>query len=512
MSSARRLLLVNGVVLATILVGMTNNVLITKFFGITRLLDSYYAALVIPDLCASLFLDFLGRNFLPAYAEVKAKDPDGAARLASAVVTIVGLTSIVVILILVVLAKPLLHVMLAGFTAAEIDQTAVFFYIVAPTLALMAVNTFNEYVYQYREQFTRMAAYRASVPGMSLVAIIVGHSSLGEYALPFGYLAGHVVMFVLLVSGASYRYSPRITFERGYLRRIFWNSGVLIGSGFVGRTRAFVSQYFCSLLGAGSTSALALASKICVPLSQSSMLAMRIMVFSKSVKLFVDDDQARLGALYKLMISMVLLVLTPVAAWVVFESKPIVELLFLRGKFTADMSEIVVAATVGTAISIPLSGANETLSNAFYATNRSHVIAWVMPASTVAYLISAVLLTPRIGILGLAMSSAVSEIAVFMVMVAALAIRNASFPWSYIAARLAKYAVVAVGTVWLSVTLTNRAFAQPLVSMAVSVVAAAALYVAVLLLLRDGEMKELLGRLIGAVRPQNRAAAPGQTG
>jgi putative peptidoglycan lipid II flippase len=512
MSAARSLILVNGVVLATILVGMTNNVLITKFFGLTRLLDSFYAALVIPDLCASLFLDFLGRNFLPAYAEVRAKDPDGAARLASAVVTIVGLTAIVVILILVLVAKPLLSVMLAGFTAAEIDQTAVFFYIVAPSLALMAVNTFNEYVYQYREQFARMAAYRACVPGMSLVAIIIGHNSLGEYSLPIGFLAGHLIMFLLLVSGSGYRYSPRITFEHGYLRRIFWNSGVLIGSGFLGRTRSFISQYFCSSLGTGSISALALANKICLPLHQSSMLAMRIMVFSKSVKLFVDDDQARLGALYRLMISMVLLVLMPVAVWVVLESRPIVELLFLRGKFTADMSGIVVAATVGLAVSIPLAGANETLSNAFYATNRSHVIAWVMPASTVAYLIAAVLLTPWIGILGLALGSAASEVAVFVVLVGALAIRNTNFHWTYIASRLAKYAVVALATVWPAVKLTNGALAQPLVGMAASLAAAAAFYVGALLLLRDSEMRELLGRLTGALRSQKQAAAPGQPG
>lgn len=501
--------MVNGVVLATILVGMANNVLITKFFGLTRLLDSYYAALVIPDLCASLFLDFLGRNFLPAYAEVRAKDPAGAARLASAVVTIVGLTAVIVILLLVVIAKPLLSVMLAGFTAAEIEHTVVFFYIVAPTLALMAVNTFNEYVYQYREQFTRMAAYRASVPGMSLVAIVVGHNSLGEYALPLGYLAGHLVMFVLLVSGAGYRYGPRVTFEHGYLRRIFWNSGVLIGSGFIGRTRAFISQYFCSLLGAGSTSALALAGKICLPLHQSSMLAMRIMVFSKSVKLFVDDDQARLGALYRLMISMVLLVLMPVAAWVVLEARPVVELLFLRGKFTADMSAIVVAATIGTAVSIPLSGANETLSNAFYATNRSHVIAWVMPAGTLAYLISAVLLTPRIGILGLALSTAASEVAVLVILVSALAIRNANFEWGYIATRLVKYGITAVVTVWLAVKLTNGALDQPLVGIGVSLVASAAFYVAALLLLRDAEMRELLGRLSGALRPQAAGGQPG---
>jgi putative peptidoglycan lipid II flippase len=512
MSSARNLLIVNVIVLATILIGMANNILVTKFFGLTRLLDSYYAALVIPEMCMNLFLDFLGRNFLPAYAEVRTKDAAAAARLASAVVTIVGLTAIGLILIMIFLAKPLLSLMLAGFTAAEIDQTVVFFYILAPTLALMAINTFNEYVYQYREQFARMALYRACVPGMLLVAIVAGHNTLREYALPVGFLAGHLVMFLLLVSGLDFRYRPRITFERDYLRRIFWNSGVLIGAGFIGRARSFVSQYYCSLLGPGTTSALALANKICLPLHQSSMLAMRLMVFSKSVKLFVSDDQAKLGALYKLMISMVLLVLTPLAVWVVVDAKSVVELLFLRGKFTADMSGIVTAATVGLAVSIPLAGANETLSNAFYATNRSHVIAFLTPASTLAFVLSAVLLTPRIGVLGLALSAAASELTVFVVLVAALAMRNPSFHWRYVAGRLAKYGIVAAVTVWIAVTVTHRAIAQPLVGMAVSLVAAAALYVATLLVLQDVELKELLGRLVGALRPHGRAAAPGQSG
>jgi putative peptidoglycan lipid II flippase len=512
MSSARKLLIVNAIVLGTILIGMTNNILVTKFFGLTRLLDSYYAALLLPELCLSLFLDFLGRNFLPAYAEVRAKDSAGAARLASAVVTVVGLTAIGLILILVVLAKPLLRLMLAGFTAAEIDQTVVFFYILAPTMALMAVNTFNEYVYQYREQFARTALYRASVPGMLLVAIVAGHNTLREYSLPIGFLAGHLVMFLLLLSGLGYRYRPRITFEHNYLRRIFWNSGLLIGAGLFGRARSFVSQYYSSQLGAGAISALALGSKICLPLQQSSMLAMRIMVFSKSVKLFVSDDQAKLGALYKRMVSMVLLVLTPVAAWVVLDAKSVVELLFLRGKFTADMSTMVTAVAAGLAVGIPLSGANETMSNAFYATNRSHVIAFVMPASTLTFVLSAVLLAPRIGVLGLALSAAASELTVFVVLVTALAMRNASFQWRYVAGRLAKCLIVAAGTVSIAVTLTHRAIAQSLVAMAVSLVAAAALYIATLLLLRDAELKELLGRLAGALRPPSRAAAPGKSG
>jgi hypothetical protein len=141
------------------------------------------------------------------------------------------------------------------------------------------------------------------------------------------------------------------------------------------------------------------------------------------------------------------------------------------------------------------------------------VIAFVMPASTLAFILSAVLLTPRIGILGLALSAFASEATVFVVLVSALAIRNANFDWRYIAGRLAKYGIVAAVTGFIAVNLTHRAIAQPLVSMAVSLAAAAAFYVAALLLLQDVELKELLGRLMGAVRPQSRgAAAPGQSG
>ncbi len=86
-----------------------------------------------------------------------------------------------------------------------------------------------------------------------------------------------------------------------------------------------------------------------------------------------------------------------------------------------------------------------------------------MPAGTLAYLISAVLLTPRIGILGLALSTAASEVAVLVILVSALAIRNANFEWGYIATRLVKYGITAVVTVWLAVKLTNGALDQPLV-------------------------------------------------
>lgn len=500
MSTARSLLLVNAIVLATMLIGMANNILIANFFGLTRLLDSYYAALVIPELCTSLFLDFLGRNFLPAYAAIRQEDPERAGRLASAVITIVGLAAAVFVVILVVLARPAFTALLPGFSPTELDEVVTIFYIVSPAIVLMAVSTLNEYVYQYKEQYLRMALYRGAVPGAILASVVLGESTLGEYALPLGFLAGHVLMFVLLVLSAGYRYRPRLGFEHGYLRRIFLNSGLLIGAGFLGRTRGLITQYFSSSLGAGSMSALTLAHKVTQPLHQSSLLAMRIMVFSKSVKMFVSDEQDRLGELYRLMITLVLLVLTPVAAWVILETRPIVELLFLRGEFTIDMSELVVLATAGIALSIPFAGANETLSNAFYATNRSAVIAAVIPLGTVVYLASAAFAVSRLGILGLALSEVFVEVVVFVFLTFAFAKQNARFSRAHVAVKLLKYGLVAAATMFFSVNLVGAWLTAPLLRLPASLALGGALYVGALLLLRDGELKALLERLREAVR------------
>lgn len=500
MSTARSLLTVNVIVLATMLIGMANNVLIANFFGLTRLLDSYYAALVIPELCTNLFLDFLGRNFLPAYAAVRQADPARAARLASAVITIVGLAAAALVVVLVVLARPAFTALLPGFTPAELDEVVTIFYIVSPAIVLMAISTFNEYVYQYKEQYLRMALYRAAVPGSILIAVLVGESALGEYVLPVGFLAGHVLMFTLLAAGAGYRYRPRLTFEAGYLRQIFLNSGVLIGAGFIGRTRMLVTQYFSSLLATGTVSALALAHKVTMPVHQSSLLAMRIIVFSKSVRLFVSDEHDRLGELYRLMITFVLLVLTPAAAWVVLESRPIVELLFQRGEFTADMTELVLLATAGIALGIPFAGANETLSNAFYATNRSGVIAAVIPAGTVVYLVSAALMTPWLGILGIALSEVLVEIVVFVSLTLAFAGQNARFSRAHVAVKLLKYGVVATAAMYAAVKTVGLYLTEPLLRLPASLLLGGCAYVALLLLLRDTELKSLLARLREAVR------------
>src|SRR5688572_31097447 len=67
-SSSRSMLQVNALLVASVGVGFANNVAIAWMFGLTRSVDAYYAAMLLPGLFMVLFIEYLGKNFLPVFA------------------------------------------------------------------------------------------------------------------------------------------------------------------------------------------------------------------------------------------------------------------------------------------------------------------------------------------------------------------------------------------------------------------------------------------------------------
>ena len=90
-SSARSLLTANGLVAVTLIVGFASNIAIAALFGLTRRVDAFFAAVVLPNLFQALFVDYLGKNFLPTLARAKKESEGLASEVTSSVVTIVAL-------------------------------------------------------------------------------------------------------------------------------------------------------------------------------------------------------------------------------------------------------------------------------------------------------------------------------------------------------------------------------------------------------------------------------------
>jgi putative peptidoglycan lipid II flippase len=259
----------------------------------------------------------------------------------------------------------------------------------APSIALMAVTTFHEYLCQYDERYVTVILVRMTLPLVNLAALLVLGPRIGEYSLPVGYTAGHLAAFVLMAGFARYRFRPRLTFRRHLEMKIFSNSAVVMSTGLFARSKSLFVNYFASLLGDGVIAAIALATKVTEPMQRSAFYAARMVMFSRTARLFRDGDSLAIARLYELGMKASFLILAPLLWWLGLHAHSIVLLLFGRGAVDADKVVLISSILIALAPSVVFLGVNQLLSNAFYAMDRIRVPALLMPVGTMLYALGA---------------------------------------------------------------------------------------------------------------------------
>lgn len=440
---ARAIVNVNALVLVALGIGLLNNVLIAALFGLGHHVDAFFAATVLPNLFMYLCVDYLGKNFLPVLGSARAIGAACADSVTSSVVTIVAVLAAAVTAALLVFREPLFAAMLPGFDAEALHVVSLNFVIMAPGMVLMAVNTFHEYVWQYEERFAYVSLSRTALPMANLLALLLLAPSLGVYCLPAAHLLGHATVFVLLARRIPYRYRLQVALRPGLERRVFGNSAIVMSTGLLARSKLLIVNYLGSQLGPGAITALALASKLTEPLERSAFTGIRMLMFSKTVRLFAAREHRNLGALYSTGLRASFLVLTPLLWWVALDSDAIVQVLFQRGRFTPEMAALVAAVLVGLVPSVLFIGVNQLLSNAFYAMDLVKVPAIVMPLGTLVYLAVALPLSSALGPPALAIATSIATMILFAILLLALARRLPEIELLRTAGELVLYALLA---------------------------------------------------------------------
>jgi len=484
-STAKSIINVNLIVFVALLIGVANNIAIAGFFGLTRLVDAYYAAYVLPALIMGMFVDFLGKNFLPAFSVLKKERGEQADKLTSSLVNIVFFIAAVMALLLSVYAKDIFSLILPGFSDTELSDTANMFWIMAPAIMLMAVNTFHIYVCQYYGKYVHVVLCRLALPVALLCSIFFGRHVLGEYALPFGLLLGNIIMFIFLAYMADYRYQFIADYKSAHMKQIFINSGILMSTGIIARSRIIIERYFGSMLDAGAISSMAMADRLCTPLHHSATIGVRMIAFTKASKLYADQKLKEIGLLHNDALITIFLMIVPVVVWIAYHSSQIIILLFMRGNFTSDMHHMVTMALLGLLPAVIARSTIQIMSNVFYANNKVAVPAILGIAGTLLYLVCAYPLSNAYGVLGLAIAQSISFIVAFFVLILLL---NSELEWFSAAKVLGKllfYLAVSGVSVWVAAHMAESIKVYYIFQLVISFILGSLLYIALLAVMKD---------------------------
>jgi peptidoglycan biosynthesis protein MviN/MurJ (putative lipid II flippase) len=169
MSNVRKLFSVNAIVFVSLVIGFMNNIAIGGVFGLSRAVDAYFAAAILGSMFMYLIVDYLGKNFLPTYSACYHESPEDAGRVASAIVTLLALIALATVVILLIFAESIFGFLLPGFSDADVHVTTQMFAIQSPSIILMTVNNFHQYIWQHDERYSRVAFARLFLPFMLLV-------------------------------------------------------------------------------------------------------------------------------------------------------------------------------------------------------------------------------------------------------------------------------------------------------------------------------------------------------
>jgi putative peptidoglycan lipid II flippase len=492
-SSSRSMLQVNALIVATVGVGFLNNVAITWMFGLTRSVDAYYAAMLLPGLFMVLFVEYLGKNFLPVFARARAQSFETASELTSTMVTVTALVTAVAVAVILLASKPLFALLLPGFDADEVELVSRYLWIMAPPAVLTSISTYHGYLFQHEDKYTRLVAIGTIAPVVNLVAVLTLGPLVGPYSLPISYASAKVIAFVLLARGANYRYRPRLKLRPEWERKVIVNSAILMGSGLLVRTRGLVGNYLASLLGEGAISALALGYKLVEPLERTTFGGVRMLMYSRTARLVVEENEREMSRLYRLGIAASFLLVAPPLAWMCFESEFLVSFLFERGAFDMGMTTLVALALIGFAPSVLLAGINGVLSHAFYALDRVKIPALVMPLGTVAYLVAALFLYEPYGVLGLSLSPSAAYGLVFVLLLYLLGRELAGLRSAELFRKVVGYTALAVAAFGAAKLLSTLVEWYGLVEAATTLIVGGTLYLGVLVALRDRTLLDAYG-------------------
>src|SRR5262245_51369662 len=376
--------LVSSMTLASRLLGLVREQVFATLLGAGYYTDAFNVAFRIPNLLRDLFAEgALSAAFVPTYAQVLQQGGRGAAhQLARRLFTFLVVLMGALVVLGIVFAAPLSARLAPGYAevAGKAEFTAHLTRIMMPFLPLVSFAAVAMGMLNAEERF----GFPAFAPAMfNVVSVLWG---LGLYWAGFspaavavgwsvGTLLGGAAQFLIQVvplRGMGFRYRPEWAPADPAMRRIFsLMAPATVGLAAV-QINIFVNSYFASFQE-GAVSWLSYAFRILyLPIGIFGVATGTVATTSLAKSAAIGDSEGMRATLRRSLLFLAFLTL-PATAGLMALARPVVRLLYERGRFGPDATEGTAAALVFYAVGLLAYTSVKVLAPAFYALGTPRV-------------------------------------------------------------------------------------------------------------------------------------------
>ena len=412
--------------LATItsrVLGLVRDQVLAYYFGAGNAADAFRVAFRVPNLVRDLFAEgAMSAAFVPTFTRLLTlHGRDRAWHLASSVINALLIVTSVIVVASMIFAEPLVRIFASEFAAVpgKIELTVHLARIMLPFLTMVAVAAALMGMLNSLGHFF----VPALAPAMFNVASIIVAVTFIPLAGRWGVEPIAIVAVGTLVGGMGqlliqwpplrregFRYRPVLDVHDEGLRQVL----LLMGPGTIGMAATQINVFVNTILatgeGTGAVSWLDFAFRLMylpIGLFGVSIATAATPAVSRMV---AEGDFARIRSTLAGAISLMMLLNVPAMLGLIVLARPIVAVIFERGRFTPADTAATAAALQLYAVGLVGYSIVRIVSPTFYALRRSRVPVMVSVASVIVNIVLNLTLVRVMGFRGLALGTSITAI------------------------------------------------------------------------------------------------------
>ncbi len=361
-----------SLMLVTILakvVGFAREQVLSFVYGTSMYTDIYVMAMNIPNVIFAAIGAALSTTFIPIYCDINENKGEKEARkFTNNILTIVFIMCLIIAILGIIFTKPLLKVFAFGFTGETLTIAINYTRILIGSIIFIGIaNVLTSYL-QVKNNFTIPGLISLPQNIIVIIAIIIS-MKYGPSVMVWGTLIGMSMQILFQLPFAykeGYRINPYLNIKDESLKKMLILTGPVLVGVTVHQVNTMIDRSIASTLGEGAISALNFADRLnsfVLALFITSIVAVIYPMFSKLST--ANNKEMLKNYIVKSSNSIILLVM-PVAVGSITFATPIVRLLFERGAFDENATQMTSIALVMYSVGLVAYGLRDIINKVFY--------------------------------------------------------------------------------------------------------------------------------------------------
>ena len=393
-------------------------VLVARWFGRDDSLDAFLIAYLVPYFVMSLAIGALVSAFVPTFVETREKQGIAAAqRLFSSALFLSVIVVIPLTILLAVLAPYYLPYMGSSFSPTKLRLTRELLYVMLPFVLFGGVAVFVSAVLNAGEKFALPALAPLVTPVVTILFLEVAVKKWGAFSLAGGILTGSILEAALVTRALKAQGLRLILKWQGFdssIRAVLGQYAPMVAGSFLMGGTGVVDQSMAAMLPGGSVAALNYANKIVgamVAIGSVGLSTAALPYFSKMVAQNNWDGCRHTLKRYSILIALTIL---PATVFLIVFSKPLVRLLFQRGSFSSNDTNLVSNIQMCYLIQIPFYFCGMLFVRFLSSIRRNDVLMYGAAMNLILDIVLNLILMRVWGIAGIALSTSLVYVSSFL--------------------------------------------------------------------------------------------------